>query len=151
VLQIQSLVKCPWHLWNQQYFVLSVSFFSCEGALGGLIPSSFRSATLISTRIFSLDIARGVYSVKQPTSPFLEDSTAGSSFLLLFRLSAYNSSSYQMYVLAIARNSFRVLGRSSWTTFLMHVPAHRPFTMRYLFIDSSVPRTYTASLLNLLM
>ena len=101
---------CPWHLWNQHYLVLSTPFLSCKGAFGGLTPAFVRSATAISARIFSLDMAKGVHSVKRPLGPlpsratlpsfffswkgFLEDLAAGSSFLDLLRLSVYNSSSY---------------------------------------------------------
>ena len=109
---MQSSITCPWHLWNRQYFFLSTHFLSCEGAFGGLTPASIRSATVISARSFSLDMAMGVYSVKRPLGDFpsrailpsfffswkgfLEDSTAGSSFLDLLRLYAYSYSSYLM-------------------------------------------------------
>jgi len=83
---MQSSVKCPWHLWNRQYLVLSTPFFSCEGPFGGLTPASFRSATTITTKIFSLDMAKGVYSVKRPVGPWLSRVALPCLLFLMERL-----------------------------------------------------------------
>ena len=113
IFQVDAIkILCQWYLWNRQYLVLSTPFRSFDGAFGGLTRAFVRSATEISARIFSPDMAKGVYSLKRLLGPlpsrftlpsfffswkgFLEDSTAGSSFLDLLRLSAYSSSSYLM-------------------------------------------------------
>jgi len=113
ILQVDAIISnVPVALVQPTVFVLTTHFLSCDGAFGGLTPASVRSATAISARIFSLDMAKGVYSVKQPLGPlpsratlcsfffsrkgFMEDSAASSSFLDLLRLSAYSSSSYRM-------------------------------------------------------
>jgi len=75
---------CPWHLWNRQYFVLSTLFLSCDGSFGGLTSASARSATAISTKIFSLDMAKGVYFVKQPLGA-LPSQTALPSFFFSWK------------------------------------------------------------------
>jgi len=82
---MQSSVKCLRHLWNRQYLVLSTPFFSCEGAFGRLTQVSFRSDTSISGKVFSLDMAKGVYLVKRPVGPLLSRATLPSFFFSYMR------------------------------------------------------------------
>jgi len=80
LIWMQSSIVWPWHLWNRQYFVLSTPFLSCDGAFGGSTPASARSATAISTKIFSLDMAKGVYFVKRPLGALPSQTSLPSFF-----------------------------------------------------------------------
>jgi len=95
ILQVDPIVSnVPVALVEPTVFGFVDLFPLLQGAFGGLTPASVRSATAISARIFSPDIAKGVYLVKRPLGllpsrvtlssfffswkGFSEDSTVGS-------------------------------------------------------------------------